>query len=243
MYAGISGELPHNEEIGSRIRGTISKKAPICLRRSGLVFSGSPTFRVWEVVGLELLRAANSSAWWIADWLAYGESTFQDRYQEAVRKTSLSYQTLRNYAWVARQFALPRRRDNLSFGHHAEVAALDPPEQDYWLRNAEEFAWSRNKLRAEVRASLRERQGPKSTVNVGEASAEPTRISVSTGAPSAADNIEDLRIKISQKELSRLTFVASSHGFSLEEWVIQVLNFVSSNTVQAETMARAINRN
>jgi hypothetical protein len=41
-----------------------------------------------------------------------------------------------NYAWVARRFAMSRRRDTLSFGHHAEVAALPEPEQDFWLREA-----------------------------------------------------------------------------------------------------------
>jgi len=59
---------------------------------------------------------------------------------------------------VARRFELERRRDNLSFAHHAEVAPLTQPEQDYWLRVAEEKGWSRNQLRREVRASLAERQ-------------------------------------------------------------------------------------
>ena len=75
-------------------------------------------------------------------WLVYGESQFKDRYEEAIRRTSLNYQTLRNYTWVARRFDLSRRRDNLSFGHHAEVAALDPPEQEFWLRKAEKYGWS-----------------------------------------------------------------------------------------------------
>jgi hypothetical protein len=38
--------------------------------------------------------------------------------------TGLDYQTLRNYAAVARRFELSRRRDNLSFHHHAELCAL-----------------------------------------------------------------------------------------------------------------------
>lgn len=36
---------------------------------------------------------------------------------------------------------MSRRRDTLSFGHHAEVAARAEPEQDYWLRQAEEHCW------------------------------------------------------------------------------------------------------
>ena len=105
--------------------------------KSGIVFSGKLGLQEWEAVGQRLMTLADSASWWIADWLAYGESTFLDRYREAVKKTSLSYQTLRNYTWVARRVELSRRRDSLSFGHHAEVAALGPPEQDYWLRKGE----------------------------------------------------------------------------------------------------------
>ena len=50
----------------------------------------------------------------------------------------LDYQTLRNYAWVARRFPAGRRRAGVSFAHHAEVARLPEPEQDYWLRRAED---------------------------------------------------------------------------------------------------------
>ena len=87
----------------------------------------------------------------------YGRSAFGGRYRKAVERTGLDYQTLRNYAWVAGRFELSRRRDGLSFGHHAEVAALAGPEQEFWLRKAEEFGWPVLRLRREVRASLAER--------------------------------------------------------------------------------------
>jgi hypothetical protein len=86
---------------------------------------------------------ASSSAWCLGDWLNYGQSAYPGRYQDAIEGTSLDYQTLRNYAWVARRFSLSRRRDRISFGQHAEVAALPEPEQDFWLRKAEELCWSR----------------------------------------------------------------------------------------------------
>src|ERR1700722_12349085 len=136
----------------------ISSSRAVKVTRSGIVFSGRLNIDEWEKLGQRLMSFADSASWWIADWLAYGETAFLDRYQEAIRKTSLSYQTLRNYAWVARRFELSRRRDALSFGHHAEVAALDPHEQDFWLRKADELHWSRNRLRSEVRQSLRERR-------------------------------------------------------------------------------------
>src|SRR2546421_5685508 len=99
------------------------------VEKSGIVFSGRLSLDAWELVGRRLMSFTDSVSWWIADWLVYGESQFKDRYEEAIRRTSLNYQTLRNYTWVARRFDLSRRRDNLSFRHHPQVAALDPPEQ------------------------------------------------------------------------------------------------------------------
>src|SRR3954454_10655154 len=45
-----------------------------------------------------------------------------------------------------------RRRDGLSFQHHAEVAPLAEAEQDLWLDRAERHHWSRNRLRREIAA-------------------------------------------------------------------------------------------
>src|SRR5215831_74429 len=129
----------------------------VVLPRLGLVFPRRVPFEVWLGVGAQLAAAASSSAWCLGDWLAYGQATYSGRYREAVERTGLDYQTLRNYAWVAGRFELSRRRDTLSFGHHAEVAALPGPEQDFWLCKADEFGWSTMRLRAEVRSSLDER--------------------------------------------------------------------------------------
>jgi hypothetical protein len=127
--------------------------------RKGLLLPRQLPFQAWLSIGSQLSAVANSSAWCLGDWLAYGETAYNGRYRDAIEHTSLDYQTLRNYAWVARSFELSRRRDTLSFGHHAEVAALPEVEQDFWLRKAEELDWSRNQLRREVRASLKERGG------------------------------------------------------------------------------------
>jgi hypothetical protein len=77
----------------------------------------------------------------------FGAEAYGDRYNEALATTRLEYQTLRNYAWVARRFAAHRRRAGLSFQHHAEVASLPEPQQELWLQRAETMGWSRNDLR------------------------------------------------------------------------------------------------
>lgn len=127
------------------------------VRKSGMVFPRNLPERSWERIGTSLRELTNSSAWWLGDWLVFGESTYGlRRYREAIERTGLDYQTLRNYAWVARRFEQHRRRDGLSFAHHAEVTRLSPPEQDHWLDRAEQRKWSRNELRRAVRAGLAE---------------------------------------------------------------------------------------
>jgi hypothetical protein len=105
----------------------------------------------WKQIGEQIHVISDASAWWIGDWLVFGRDKYPDRYKRAIGETSLEYQTLRNYAWVAGRFDASRRRDRLSFQHHLEVAALPQDQQDLWLERAEQSGWSRNDLRAELR--------------------------------------------------------------------------------------------
>jgi len=120
-------------------------------RRTGLYLPAALSYEDWAQVGKQICLVSNSSAWWLGDWLVYGQDRYGDRYKRAVEATSLDYQTLRNYAWVARQFPVSRRRDTLSFQHHAELAALGEEEQEIWLDRAILCGWSRNELRRQLR--------------------------------------------------------------------------------------------
>ena len=130
--------------------------AAVLPRRLGLCFPEALSFDSWRRVGAQMKLISDSSAWWLGDWLVYGETAFSDRYKQAIAETLLDYQTLRNYAWVARRFEMSRRRDGLSFQHHAEVATLPGGEQDRWLDLAEQYRWSRNELRRQLKASRRQ---------------------------------------------------------------------------------------
>jgi hypothetical protein len=110
------------------------------------------TFNEWLAAGRQISRISTASAWWVGDWLVYGERAYGSRYRAALELTPYDYKTLRNYAWVARRFEVSRRRDALSFQHHAEVAAMQEPEQDLWLNRAEKQHWSRNELRRQLAA-------------------------------------------------------------------------------------------
>jgi hypothetical protein len=94
--------------------------------------------------------------WWIGDWLTFGNRAYGERYARASRITGYDVQTLMNMAYVASRFATERRREALSWSHHAELAALPVADQDRWLARAEGDRLSvrclRDALRAERKA-------------------------------------------------------------------------------------------
>lgn len=121
-------------------------------RRNNLRIPRGLSLADWCSLGQQIQAISSSSSWWLGDWLLYGQSEFPNRYKRAITETSLDYQTLRNYAWVARRFEPHERYGDLSFQHHAEVAGLAPEERGPWLARAQENRWSRNELRRQMRA-------------------------------------------------------------------------------------------
>jgi hypothetical protein len=113
------------------------------------------SFADWVEQGRRLGLVGRSVGWWIGDWLRYGNATYGDRYTRAARVTGYDNQTLMNMAYVASHIEPSRRRKTLSWSHHAEVAALEPVEQDRWLERAESDRLSVRCLREEMRREAR----------------------------------------------------------------------------------------
>jgi thiol-disulfide isomerase/thioredoxin len=149
-------------------------------------------FERWQAIGRRIGEVADASPWWLADWAAYGEGTYGDRYRQAIAVTGFGYQTLRNYAWVARRFDASRRRDDLSFAHHAEVAALDEQGQDGWLERARRGNWSRNELRAQLKRAQESRDGR---------------------------GTEQVRLTAVPERLERWRAAAAAEGLEVAEWL------------------------
>ncbi|MGC5034659.1 LmbU family transcriptional regulator [Streptomyces sp. DT190] len=201
----------------------VGKQAQV--RKTGMIFSQHLSERSWERIGANLRDLTNSSAWWLGDWLIFGETAFGwRRYREAIERTGLDYQTLRNYAWVARRFELHRRRDSLSFAHHAEVTRLSPAEQDYWLLKAEQQKWSRNELRRAVRTSLAEQS---------EDGGEEHNAPAAAGAAGTDEHRREattLTIELSAGQLDYYSKVAAAQGLPVDKWVTQVLEAADRRT-------------
>ena len=151
--AAVSSEASESRREGfgpAGAGGTRNPYTPV-----GLRLPASLSFERWQALGRRIGSINNASSWWLGDWAFYGEGRYGEKYKQAIAVTGLDYQTLRNYAWVAGRFDLSRRRDKLSFAHHAELAALPEHEQDKWLDQAEGSRWSRNELRTQLRNEKR----------------------------------------------------------------------------------------
>lgn len=117
------------------------------------------TVSEWSEMGQFLERADSGVQWWIGDWLRYGEDRprWGSRYAEEIEKWQLSGQRIIVLKLVAKSIQLLRRRSNLTFKHHEEVASLSEKQQDHWLGKAEKNKWSAGKLRSELRLDRQRR--------------------------------------------------------------------------------------
>lgn len=124
---------------------------------TGIAWSanGDIGLEAWLQIGQRFGRIGRGIGWWIGDWLRYGNTRYGERYARAARVTGYDPQTLMNMVYVASRFETVRRRERLSWSHHAELAALPVDEQEYWLRRAEEEALSVRCMRHELRAAGR----------------------------------------------------------------------------------------
>jgi hypothetical protein len=169
---------------------------------TGLQFDARMPYETWQALGVRIAGHANSTSWWLGDWVAFGERRYRHGYRDAVVATGLDYQTLRNYGVVARRFELSRRRDNLSFQHHAEVCALTDAEQDRWLDLAAANRWSRQELRERTRAVRR---------------ADERQLSRHM-----------LRVTVDLEREQRWRAAAASLECSFEDWVLRSLDAAAS---------------
>lgn len=132
----------------------VSVKAGIGLPGSvsltGLSLPDSLSFDEWMGIGETLKGVERSLMWWIGDWLRFGERRYGETYSQALDATEKSYQTLANAKYVAERVEVSRRRENLSWSHHAEIAGLERETADRLLDEAEAGNLSRQQVRARV---------------------------------------------------------------------------------------------
>lgn len=122
--------------------------APKCeFRKNGLIINNDMKFNDWIKLGGKLRTMNGAIHFWIGDWLNFGERKYGETYSQAMSETDYKYQTLANDKWVARKIAISRRRESLSFDHHAIVAEFEPEDQEMLLDKAENMGLDRSKFR------------------------------------------------------------------------------------------------
>ncbi len=141
--------------------GTVLALHPFALTVTGVEIMRDATFKEWEEAFTQIKRIHGAATFWLGDLLNYGESKWGEKYSQALDATEYEEQTLRNAAWVAKQIPRERRRnlDKVSYSHHAEIAALDPEQQDHWLQRVEMDGMSRDALRIAIRQQKRALEG------------------------------------------------------------------------------------
>jgi site-specific DNA-methyltransferase (adenine-specific) len=110
----------------------------------------------WMAIGETLQRMERSVMWWLGDWWRYGERRYGEMASQASRDmvkdvTGHAYNTVRNASIVAGKFESARRRANVPFSHHAEVAALPAQEAEALLDEVEQTGLNRADLRERVK--------------------------------------------------------------------------------------------
>jgi hypothetical protein len=123
----------------------------------------------WLRQGARLGLAGRSAGWWVGDWVHYGTARYGSKYTAAARVTGYDRQTLMNMVYVATRFDFSRRRENLSWSHHAQLAALEVEQQELWLNRALEEKLSVRDLR-DLLQPAGTRPSPRRVAATGEAS-------------------------------------------------------------------------
>ncbi len=182
-------------------------------KRTCLSIPDGVPMEAWKRLGRNIFVISEASAWWLGDWLVYGQRNYPDRYKRAIEETGLDYQTLRNYAWVARKFTAARRREGLSFQHHAEVAGLPQEQQERWLAQADAGGWSRNELRARIRGAVAGEGGR------------------------ALDAVVYVRLKALSGRKEQWQQAADSSGMPLLDWIASILDDAAQNAKPIEQTA------
>jgi hypothetical protein len=118
------------------------------------------SYEQWEKLGRGLQRIHRSALFWLGDWLRYGETKWGKKFSQAIEGTGYAVQTLANAQWVASRIESSRRREELSWSHHLEIAALEASEQDKLLQAASDNDWGVRELREAVQKFKKQIEAP-----------------------------------------------------------------------------------
>ena len=140
------------------------------LQPTGIRWLSQPSLDQYLALGDLLFKADQAYQWAIGDALVYGEDHFGEEWTQIQAQFRMSEGRMQSLASVARKIPRSRRRKNLTFTHHQEIAGkVDAPEQQKeWLDKAhgmtvtelradlqEAYGWQERKVRPTVREAAK----------------------------------------------------------------------------------------
>lgn len=116
----------------------------------GMVLADDLSIEGWIAGATYARRCQKGWQWWLADLLNFAQErggVFEQQCIQALAQLKFADHTLIDKAYVAKRFPRERRRAELSFSHHQEVAGLDAEDADTLLARAVLENWSREQIR------------------------------------------------------------------------------------------------
>lgn len=108
-------------------------------------------YKQFEALCVMLGKLHEAVRFAIGDAIMQGEKLYGEKAHQAIEQMNLSVDARLEYVRVASKVPRSVRRADLSWSHHRAVAALEPPEQKRWLKEAATRDLSHHALRQELR--------------------------------------------------------------------------------------------
>jgi N6-adenosine-specific RNA methylase IME4 len=145
--------------------------------KNSLILNDNITIEEWKELGGQLKKIEGCVQFWIGDWARFGDKkgftekyTDSKVYDELEEITGLERKAIQNIKSITDNIDSSRRREDLSFSHHAEVAKLNPEKQTEFLQKASEEKLSvrelRNLIKQEERNNIQQPQFPNNKYQV-----------------------------------------------------------------------------
>jgi N6-adenosine-specific RNA methylase IME4 len=128
------------------------------LTEVGVIVNGAFGSDHLETLADFIERWDGARMWWLGDLILLLPGLMPDKDDQfRFLGKRFTQSTCQSAQWVADKFAFFRRRKNLKWAHHAEVAGMDLATQDEFLDKAESESLSSADLRALVKALKQKR--------------------------------------------------------------------------------------
>lgn len=104
-------------------------------------------FDKYQSIGRTFQQIQRSLAYWVGDWLCYGENRFGEAYAQALEDTGKANETLIKWQAVARRVPKSIRQKDLTWTHHFYVAYIDEDQRGDMLQMALNMGLSSRELK------------------------------------------------------------------------------------------------